>query len=481
MGPQNNIDKLIKKLDLKASTDLDQKIHSEIDKTPAQQPNIWRIIMKNRITKIAAVAAIIIVCVLSITFLDRTVTPAYGITDLPELLLSAKTIHIKGWSYFPEATDAGKVQRRVAIEKWFDLENGRSRTMSAGYDNVPMNTTLRLIESILDGEYIMSIDHGEKSVIFYRLTTFHQKLRSREDTDELITQMLGDPRKLDEFGQIGQEDIGGTTYEIWQGNVVFPLPEQSGEHPLRIKGWISPTTGDVGRIVVQSRFGIGEWTNSYEIVKVERNIDIPRDIFEMNVPEGYKLLNTKDEAEFIELKYGPTCYQESLSVTTQIAFTMPDGSVIAAWSSEDSRSDESQAPIFENLKAGGKLPKLPIELYRLVSVGTGEPITYDGRHLLYTKKGYHFYEWSIYVPRQTPPARSEFLGYHPVPRFNPLKDRALFSLGLLHDLTIENEYDFNELVFGAIAELSDKGDLVEGITYDEVLKIAETTRESLGG
>jgi len=85
------------------------------------------------------------------------------------------------------------------------------------------------------------------------------------------------------------------------------------------------------------------------------------------------------------------------------------------------------------------------------------------------------------VPRQTPPARSEFLGYHPVPRFNPPKDQALFSLGLLHDLIIENEHDFNELVLGAIAELSDEGDLVEGITYDEVLKIAETTRESLGG
>jgi len=488
--PEERIERLIKKINVTPRAQMHDKALNDAlaaqeewknEQSVILKPNVWRIIMKNRMTKFATVAAIVIVCVLSITFLDRTVTPAYGITDLPDLLLSAKTIHIKAWSYFPEATDAGKVQRRVAIEKWFDLENGLSRTMSAGYNNVPMNTTLHLMESVLNGDHIMSIDHSEKSVIFYRLTPFHQKLRSREVIGELITQMLGDPRKLDEFRQIGQEDIGGTTYEIWQGGVVFPLPEQSGEHPLRIRGWVSPTTGDVGRIVVQSRFGSGEWTNSYEVVKVERNIDIPRDIFEMKVPEGYKLLNTKDEAEFIELKYGPTCYQESLSVTTQIAFTMPDGSVIAAWSSEDSRSDESQAPIFENLKAGGKLPKLPIELYRLVSVGTGEPITYDGRHLLYTNKGKHFYEWSIYVPRQTPPARSEFLGYHPVPRFNPPKDRALFSLGLLHDLIIENEYDFNELVFGAIAELSDEGDLVEGITYDEVLKIAETTRELLGG
>jgi hypothetical protein len=487
MRPTDGIEKLVKKLRYKPSVQARSRILANLllalenhQKPAVPQPNIWRIIMKSRTTKFAAVAAIVIVCALSITFLDRTVTPAYGIADLPELLLSAKTIHIKAWSYFPEATDARKVQRRVALEKWFDLENGLSRTMSAGYNNVPMNTTLRLMESVLDGEYIMSINHGEKSVIFYRLTPFHQKLRSREDIGKLITQMLGDPRKLDEFKQRGQEDIGDTTYEIWQGDVVFPLPEQSGEHPLRIRGWVSPTTGDVGRIVVQSRFGSGEWTNSYEVAKVERNIDIPRDIFKMNVPEGYELLNTKDEAEFLELQYGPTCYQESLSITTQIAFTMPDGSVIAAWSSEDSRGDESQAPIFENLKAGSTLPKLPIELYRLVSVGTVEPIAYKGWHLLYTKKEDHFYEWGIYVPRQIPPARNEFLGYHPVPRFNPPKDRALFSLGLLHDLIIENRYDFNELVLGAIAELDDEGDLGESITYDEVLKIAETARESLG-
>jgi hypothetical protein len=484
---KNIVDRL--NIDDKPNDSHRENLHSQMlsvfnkarPKTPhaGQWQTIRRTIMKRPITKLAAAAVIIIAVVLSITFLDKSVIPAYGITDLPELLLSAKTIHIKAWSYFPEATDAGKVQRRVALEKWFDLKNGLSRTMSAGYDNVPMNTTLRLMESVLDGEDIMSINHGEKSVIFYRLTPFHQKLRSYEDVGELITQMLGDPRKLDEFRQIGQEVIGSTTYEIWQGDVVFPLPEQSGEHPLRIRGWVSPTTGDVGRIVVQSRFGSGEWTNSYEVVKVERNIDIPRDIFEMNVPEGYKLLNTKDEAEFLELEYGPTCYQESLSVTTQIAFTMPDGSVIAAWSSEDSWSDESQAPIFENLTAGSRLPKLPIELYRLVSVGTGEPITYDGRHLLYTKKGDHFYEWSLYVPRQTSLARSEFLGYHPVPRFNPPKDRALFSLGLLHDLIIENEYDFSELVLGAIAELNDNGRIPENVTYESVLELAQKIRESL--
>ena len=458
---------------------LDQQSKPKQSTPGIARPDIWRIIMKNRITKIAAAAVIIIAVVLSITFWDRTVAPAYGITDLPELLLSAKTIHIKGWSYFPEATDGGKVQRRVALEKWFDFENGRSRTMSAGYDNVPINTTLRLTESVIDGEYAMSINHGEKSVIFYRLTPFHQKVRSHEGVGELITQMLGDPRKLDEFRQIGQEDIEGTTFEIWQGDVVFPLPEQSGAHPLRIRGWVSPTTGDVGRIVVQSRFSSGEWTNSYEVVKVERNIDIPRNIFEMNVPEGYELLNTEDEAEFLELKYGPTCYQESLSVTTYIAFTMPDGSVIAAWSSEDESDDESQSSIFQNLTTGSALPKLPIELYRLVTVGASEPITYDGWHLLYTNKGDHFYEWSIYAPRQIPPARSEFLGYHPVPRFNPPKDRALFSLGLLYDLLIENEYDFDEFVLGAMAELSDDGQAPEGITYEGALELAEQIRASM--
>ena len=75
MRPQNNIDKLIKKLDLKASADLNKKIHSQIDNTlaeqkdsqPAQQLNIWRIIMKSKPIRFAAAAVILVMVSLFLT------------------------------------------------------------------------------------------------------------------------------------------------------------------------------------------------------------------------------------------------------------------------------------------------------------------------------------------------------------------------------------------------------------------------------
>ena len=68
MRPAETIDKLIKKLHLSASDELDERVHSEISKALAEpkeietaklEPKIWRIIMKSPITKFAGLAAIL--------------------------------------------------------------------------------------------------------------------------------------------------------------------------------------------------------------------------------------------------------------------------------------------------------------------------------------------------------------------------------------------------------------------------------------
>ena len=60
MRPTDNINKLIKKLRVKAGPDLDSRVHDEISKAlaepkqtqpAAKQPNIWRIIMKTALSK----------------------------------------------------------------------------------------------------------------------------------------------------------------------------------------------------------------------------------------------------------------------------------------------------------------------------------------------------------------------------------------------------------------------------------------------
>jgi len=69
MKPSVNVYKLIRKLQLKASADLDRRVHNDISSALAEsektelahsKPNIWRIIMKSPFTKLAVTAAIFI-------------------------------------------------------------------------------------------------------------------------------------------------------------------------------------------------------------------------------------------------------------------------------------------------------------------------------------------------------------------------------------------------------------------------------------
>jgi hypothetical protein len=85
MKPADDIHKLVRKLQLKASTDLDRRVHNDIDLVLAEsqktesavtQPNIWRIIMKSPITKVAAVAAIIIATFIGIKYFGGSIEPA---------------------------------------------------------------------------------------------------------------------------------------------------------------------------------------------------------------------------------------------------------------------------------------------------------------------------------------------------------------------------------------------------------------------
>ncbi len=130
--------------------------------------------------------------------------------------------------------------------------------------------------------------------------------------------------------------------------------------------------------------------------------------------------------------------------------------------------------LFEDLEFGGALPKLPVEIWGLKPGGWTGDITYVGRHIVYTRKGDMFIEWSLYVPESVPPARSEMLGYDVLYRFN-LEEKPKWRIGYTLDygIRIETEEDFNKWVLGAMAELSDDGKAPDGITYESVLQLSE--------
>jgi hypothetical protein len=88
--PVENINELIKKLQLKASADLDRRVHEDISralteprktKSAPPEPNIWRIIMKSPITKLATAAVVIIACVIGLS-LWRTTGSGIALADV---------------------------------------------------------------------------------------------------------------------------------------------------------------------------------------------------------------------------------------------------------------------------------------------------------------------------------------------------------------------------------------------------------------
>lgn len=109
MRPADKIKKLIQNVPVETSAEKDSEILNDIlsalDKSrktqPAQQPNIWRIIMKNNASKMAATIIIAVVVLAFFTF-GKFNTPAWALSDTIEALKDYRAVYVVG--AFPGGT-----------------------------------------------------------------------------------------------------------------------------------------------------------------------------------------------------------------------------------------------------------------------------------------------------------------------------------------------------------------------------------------
>jgi len=103
MRPADNIHSQIKKLRLKASAHLDRRVYDAIStalaepqmiESPHTQAKIWRTIMKSKITKLAAAAAIIVAIFVAVHQFGRSVE-SVAFADVVEPFLTARTATFK--------------------------------------------------------------------------------------------------------------------------------------------------------------------------------------------------------------------------------------------------------------------------------------------------------------------------------------------------------------------------------------------------
>lgn len=451
----------------------------------------WRMIMKSPISKLAATLTIVIAAVLAI-YLLSTPSPAYGIMDVPEMLRKAQTIHVKGWQcanvqgglYDPNVVRAGQTETRALLEYWMDMETGCMKSTQPGNVQVKEGrVTAPVYTTVYDGEFIMAINDERKEIGFSRLTPYQQLLSKRKSSLAILQSMLLSLELLDSFKKINQERIHGEVFDIWQAELSAP---SWGGSQLRIKNWVSPRTGYVGRVEIWRTEGAGIWYQLAELAEIEYNMPLPGGTFITEAPLGYTTANTK-ENPYVSGLFQNRNRVGDQTITSYACFTLNDGSVILGWScttgwpENDWSLDRYQEAIFKSLVVGGELPKLPIEFYGVSPIGEDPGIEYHGTHLSYTRKGSILHEWGLYVPGRKLDKYHGRLNYNLLYRCNSrdVNQKGAFTLGETGDIQIKTEGDFDLYVLGAMAELSDEGKPPTDVTYASVLRLAEQIRSQL--
>jgi len=439
--------------------------------------------MRSPITKLAAAAVVITaVVIIGINQFDGS-SVAYAITDMPELLGQAKTIHVKGWTSALKVTVKGEEHlERHQVEDWYDMENGRCGTMGFAMI-VMMPEEKRLfvkVETVFDGYYEMQINHSNKSVTFYKLTEFMRSLSIRRTLDRSLETISLIPEEIADFEKVGQDQLEGMEFDVWEKKTSC---EQGGKEEKFVY-WVSPILGKIARFRRWERGQQteGEWRLTSER-ELKLNVVPPEGVFETVPPPEYTLNNTKETASVHRLLTQPFGWRDSVQGEIAIVIALPNGVAIMGWHAEDPASDSAQAERFEYLEIGGTLPKMCVEIaFGLRPTYNDQNVTYVGRHLAGTQKDGRFYEWAIFVPNKDVDA-SRVLRRSKV-RIGLRRDNREGVEGeKSNDFYVETvviqEDEFDLFVRGAMAELSDERVAPADVTYDNVLNLSGEIRASM--
>jgi len=114
---------------------LDQQSKSKQSKPGIARPDIWRIIMKSRITKLAAAAVIAVAAILSITFLNKSIPAAYALEQTIQAAHSVRYLHVRNsvesqdepMEFWVEFGPSGELKNmRFNKPAWMDSEDGET-------------------------------------------------------------------------------------------------------------------------------------------------------------------------------------------------------------------------------------------------------------------------------------------------------------------------------------------------------------------
>lgn len=281
MRPAENIEKLIKKLRYKTSSETHDKVYGNVmqaldnqqkRKAGATVPVLWRIIMRNSFTKIAAAILIITGLLLGLHFAGNPFTATTTFADVVEPILNARTASL-------------------------DIVLGSQQNPSVIHDNVMGSRIRRTVSGIespdiiidLEQQKLLTIDHAKKTAVYIGLGGLPDLKNYVEVLRNTITSLESKPDFHVE--NRGIESFEGTNYLVFVA---------SSENET-ITVWADPKT----TLPVRIEHKTPNMTIACSNLKFDINFD--ESLFSMKAPEGYTVqdaggidFGNPSESAFIE-------------------------------------------------------------------------------------------------------------------------------------------------------------------------------------
>jgi hypothetical protein len=143
MRPAENIEKLVKNIDIDTNAKIDNAVLGDVlkafeksksKKSAAIEQNIWRIIMKSRMTKLAAAAMIIIAAIIALHNGSVDIaSPAFGIEDVLVAMQQAEWMHATAKVLNYSNVDLNRIEKELeGLEWWQSINPNRAVSIQPG-------------------------------------------------------------------------------------------------------------------------------------------------------------------------------------------------------------------------------------------------------------------------------------------------------------------------------------------------------------
>jgi hypothetical protein len=292
MRAADSINRLIKKLHVPASSELDERVYGEISKVPAgkretsDRPDIWRIIMKSRIIKLSAAAVIIIVILIGINQFG-------GLIGGSNIAFGEVLGYVQKHSY---TFDLNGLRPQEAIHAmvwelgWIrvDFSAGPGVGKISSITDFNTDQTILLFHqnktAVLKKESVLNKNVGVEGIISFCSRPIAQLWNMLDGVEEYLDEKEIDGQRVSGFRVIKEDQNFKYDITIW-------VDSKNGL-PYIVETIATPFDQSYPTI-----------TTTMENFNFDVKLD--EDLFSLDLPEGYRLAY-QEELENLEVKTKPS-------------------------------------------------------------------------------------------------------------------------------------------------------------------------------